>query len=204
MAVRLSDNGSQAAESWPSLDWVTHGQLLVEAMAGAESAWNELVERFSQFVWSLARSFGLDEAAASDVSQTVWLKLVEGGDRIRDPERLPGWIATTTKREAMRVVRLRSREPAVEFEFDEPDAGVSLESMLIEDEDVRAALQGFETLSDKCQHLLRLLVVDPPLSYEEISDLAEMPVGSIGPTRQRCVEKLREAMGSERVDEKGP
>lgn len=165
-------------------------------MAGSEEAWNELVDRFSQFVWSVARSYGLDEAAASDVAQTVWLKLIESGQRIREPEKLPGWIATTTKREALRVVKLRAREPSIDFEYDEPDAGFSLEGMLIEDEQVRAALEAFEELSEKCQHLLRLLCADPPLSYEEISELAEMPVGSIGPTRARCVDRLKDEMGS--------
>lgn len=179
-----------------SLEGMTHGQLLVQAMAGDESAWTELVDRFSQFVWSLARSYRLDEAAAGDVAQTVWLKLIESGDRINDPERLPGWLATTTKREAMRVVRLRAREPAIDFEFEEPSADASLEAMLIEDEAVREVLVAYEKLKDECRHLMRLLVADPPLSYEEISELAEMPIGSIGPTRGRCIEQLKKAMGS--------
>lgn len=193
---------SRAIPEAPSLVVVTHGELLTEAMAGSESAWAELVDRFSQFVWSLARSFRLDEAAASDVAQTVWLKLIESGDRISDPERLPGWLATTTKREALRVVRLRAREPAVDFEFDEPSDGASLEAMLVEDEAVREVLVAFEQLSDKCQHLLRLLVAHPPLSYEEISELAEMPVGSIGPNRGRCLDRLRESMSSPAEREK--
>ena len=179
-----------------SLGGVTHGQLLTDAMAGDEAAWSELVDRFSQFVWSLARSYRLDEAAASDVAQTVWLKLIESGDRINDPERLPGWLATTTKREALRVVRLRAREPAIDFEVDEPASDTSLEAMLIEDEAVRDVLLAYEQLSDRCQHLLRLFVADPPLSYEEISELAEMPVGSIGPTRARCLDRLKESMST--------
>lgn len=169
---------------------MTHGELLQDALAGKHEAWDELVERFSQFVWSIARSFRLDPAAASDVSQTVWLKLIENADRIQDPERLPGWLATATKREAMRVIRLRAREPLVDFEWEPPDESPSLDALLIEDEQTRAALGAFDELSDRCQHLLRLLVAEPPLSYEEISDIAEMPVGSIGPTRARCVEQL--------------
>lgn len=176
---------------------MTHGELLQDAIAGKQDAWDELVDRFGDFVWSIARSFRLDEAAAGDVSQTVWLRLLENADRIRDPERLPGWLATATKREAMRVIRLRSREPLVDFEWEPADVSPSLDAMLVEDEDVRSALLAFERLPDRCRHLLRLLVADPPLTYEEIGDLAEMPIGSIGPTRARCVEQLVSHMTAE-------
>ena len=193
--------GSALAEAppSPSLHPMTHGELLRDAIAGKEDAWHELVERFSDFVWSIARGFRLDPAAAADVSQTVWLKLLEKADSIEDPERLPGWLATATKREAMRVVRLRSREPLVDFEWEPPDAVTpTLDAMLIEDEEVRGALLAFGALTERCQHLLRLLLAEPPLSYEEISDLAEMPVGSIGPTRARCVEQLVAGMSTDR------
>ena len=86
-----------------SLARATHGELLTLASAGDQAAWNELVDRFSQMVWSIARSFRLDDATAKDVSQTVWLRLVENMHRIDDPERLPGWLATTCRREALRV-----------------------------------------------------------------------------------------------------
>ncbi|HEY6627544.1 MAG TPA: sigma-70 family RNA polymerase sigma factor, partial [Acidimicrobiia bacterium] len=81
----------------------THGELLARAARGDQAAWNALVETFGQMVWSIARSFRLDDASAKDVTQTVWLKLVENCDRIQDPERLPGWLATTCRREALRV-----------------------------------------------------------------------------------------------------
>lgn len=145
-------------------------------------------------VWSIARSYRLDEATAGDVSQTVWLRLVENLDKIEDPERLPGWLATTTRREAQRVKRLRARTVPTEFDHDIEDPAPQVESLFIEHEDRRSVVAAFAKLSEACQQLLRLLTVDPPLSYEEISETIGRPIGSLGPTRARCIERLREAM----------
>ena len=174
---------------------ITHGELLTRAAQGDQEAWNALVETFGQMVWSIARSFRLDDATAKDVTQTVWLKLVENLDRITDPERLPGWLATTCRREAIRVSKLRQRTIPTEFEYDIEDSAPSLESMLIEDEDARAVMAALSTLSEGCQQLLRLLASDPPLGYDEISELTGRPIGSLGPTRARCIERLKVAMG---------
>jgi RNA polymerase sigma factor (sigma-70 family) len=179
-----------------SLSQSTHGELLALAASGDQTAWNELVERFGQMVWSIARSFRLDEAAAKDVSQTVWLRLVENIERIDDPERLPGWLATTCRREALRVHGLRDRAIPTEFEYDIPDDRPSLESMLVEDEQAREVVAAFETIGEDCRQLLRLLTTDPPLSYEEISGLVGRPIGSLGPTRSRCIERLRAAISA--------
>jgi RNA polymerase sigma factor (sigma-70 family) len=179
-----------------SLSHATHGELLTLAKAGDKTAWSELVDRFSQMVWSIARSFRLDEATAKDVSQTVWLRLVENIDRIDDPERLPGWLATTCRREALRVQGLRDRVIPTEFEYDIPDERPSLESMLVEDEEAREVVAAFETISEDCRQLLRLLTTDPPLSYEEISELVDRPIGSLGPTRSRCIERLKAAISA--------
>jgi RNA polymerase sigma factor (sigma-70 family) len=179
-----------------SLSHATHGELLTLAKTGDKTAWSELVDRFSQMVWSMARSFRLDDADAKDVAQTVWLRLVENIDRIDDPERLPGWLATTCRREALRVQGLRNRVIPTEFEYDLPDDRPSLESMLVEDEAAREVVAAFETLSEDCRQLLRLLTADPPLSYEEISELVGRPIGSLGPTRARCIERLRAAIST--------
>ena len=175
---------------------VTHGELLARAAAGNQGAWNDLVDRFGQLVWSVARSFRLDEATAKDVSQTVWLKLIENLSGIDDPERLPGWLVTTCRREAMRVSKLRDRVIPTEFEYDVVDDSPSLETLLIEDETSREVVTAFRTLSEGCQQLLRLLTVDPPLSYDDISEATGRPVGSLGPTRARCIERLKSAMTS--------
>ena len=172
----------------------THGDLLTRAASGDQVAWNGLVERFGGLVWSVARSFRLDEATARDVSQTVWLKLVEHCDRIRDPERLPGWLATTTRREALRVVKARDRMTPSDFEYDIEDPAPSLESMLIEDEETRAVVDAYRQLTEDCRQLLRLLTVEPALSYEEIAGVLDRPVGSLGPTRARCIERLKRTL----------
>lgn len=172
----------------------THGELLARAAAGNQDAWNDLVDRFGQMVWSVARSFRLDDATAKDVSQTVWLKLIENASKIQDPERLPGWLATTCRREALRVSRLRNRTIPTEFEFDVEDDAPSLETLMVEDEESREVVSAFRTLSKGCQQLLRLLTVEPALTYDEISEAIGRPVGSLGPTRSRCIERLKSAM----------
>ena len=180
----------------------THGELLTRAASGDQAAWNALVDRFGQMVWSVARSFRLDEAAAKDVAQTVWLKLVENCDKITEPEKLPGWLATTTRREALRVAKLRERAVPTEFEYDIEDQSPSLESLMVDDEEIREVLTSFRGLTEDCQELLRLLVLDPPLSYEEIAVLTERPIGSLGPTRSRCIEKLKLGLEARIRDDK--
>lgn len=173
----------------------THGELLSLAADGDQEAWNALVERFGQMVWAIARSFRLDDATAKDVSQTVWLKLVENCGRIQDPERLPGWLATTCRREAIRASRSRERLLPTAHDLDVADESADLDSMLIEDEEARSVVRAFKLLSDDCRRLLRLLAVDPPLSYDEIAALLDRPVGSLGPTRARCLDRLKSSIG---------
>lgn len=179
----------------PTMEALSHGELLRRAGAGDGSAWNDLVERFGQMVWSIARGFRLDDATAKDVSQTVWLKLVENIDKITDPERLPGWLATTARREALRVSKARDRDIATDFEYDVPDdISPSLDEMLIDDEENRSVVRAFATLDAVCQQLLRLMMIEPALSYEEISETTGRPIGSLGPTRARCLDKLKSAI----------
>lgn len=186
------------AHAWsiydPPIESLSHGALLDLAANGERAAWDALVDRFGQMVWSVARGFRLDEATAKDVSQTVWLRLIENIDRIKDPERLPGWLATTCRRESMRVVARGRRDLPTEFEFDVEDEGPSLDEMLIDDEESRIIRNAFETLDETCRELLRLMTIEPALSYEEMSELTGRPIGSLGPTRARCLDKLRSAI----------
>ncbi|HEX6222077.1 MAG TPA: sigma-70 family RNA polymerase sigma factor [Acidimicrobiia bacterium] len=176
------------------MEAVSHGELLTLAAGGDRGAWDALVERFGQMVWSVARSFRLDDAMAKDVSQTVWLKLIENIDRIKDPERLPGWLATTTRREALRVAKARDRAVVTDFEYDIEDPAPSLDEMLIDEEENRVVVRAFSTLDDMCRQLLRLMMIEPALSYEEISEASGRPIGSLGPTRARCLDKLKGAI----------
>jgi RNA polymerase sigma factor (sigma-70 family) len=167
-------------------------ELLAAAGSGEQAAWDGLVERFGRLVWSVVRGFRLDAASAADVSQTVWLRLVENVSRIRDPERLASWLATTARNESIRAKRKLDRAVPTMFEFDVVDDTVApLDERMIRDEGIARVAAAFNDLAPQCQDLLRLLVADPPLDYETIATIVERPIGSIGPTRARCLERLR-------------
>jgi RNA polymerase sigma factor (sigma-70 family) len=165
--------------------------LLERAAKGDESAWNELVEHFAGLVWSIARSYRLGAAATDDVVQTVWLRLAEHCERIRQPERLAAWLATTTRNESLRVARQASRfgaEPS--YEISDPTTP-STDERVSDADDLTRVMAGFAQLSVDDQQLLRLLCAVPPLDYETIAEILGRPIGSIGPTRARCLERLR-------------
>lgn len=168
------------------------GQLLHAAGKGDQAAWNMLVERFSGLVWATVRAYRLASNDRAEVVQTTWLRLVEHLDRIREPERLGAWLATTARHECLRQLRLGARETvtsAVE-QFDRPSDAALDQDVLSAERDA-ALWQAFAGLGERCQALLRLLMADVAPSYEEVSAALDMPIGAIGPTRQRCLERLR-------------
>ena len=169
--------------------------LVLRARKGDADAWDALVERFAPLIWSICGRSSLGRADAPDVGQYVWLRLVDHLEAIHDPAALPGWLATTTKRECFRVLRVARSQRA-------PEHGPDIESM--PDEQTRTAEQevllaerhaalreAFYRLPPPCQRLVALLLEDPPVPYAEISARLGIPVGSIGPSRLRCVKKLR-------------
>jgi len=167
---------------------------IVQAAAAGESwAWEELTRRFAGSIMASARSCRLCEADAWEVQQTTWLRLVENIGRIQKPERVGSWIATTARRECLRLIRLRSR---VSFDDDaiarSADVSIpSADSGPIAEEQARLVRKAFEQLPPKCQRLLAFLSGDDALPYKDISEALSMPIGSIGPTRGRCLEHLR-------------
>jgi RNA polymerase sigma factor (sigma-70 family) len=168
--------------------------LVATAATGDERAWAELVRRFGGLVWGTARSFRLSQQDIEDVSQTTWLLLAGHIHRLREPEALPGWLVTTTRRESIRVGQ-RRRVEIREFEYEQPDLPDRTlaqpdEGLLREElrEHVRRSL---EKLPEPCQRLLAMLATDPPMSYRAVGLALDMPTGSIGPTRARCLERLR-------------
>ncbi|MFJ5988955.1 RNA polymerase sigma factor [Lentzea sp. NPDC092896] len=170
--------------------------LVSAAAAGDQSAWNEIVDRYTPLVVSVIYKHRLRPADAADVNQTLWLRLVEQIGRLREPEALPGWIMTTTRNECLRVLRVQQRthlyDPLSEsdaLESEQVDADV--ESDLLAVERRQALRDGFAELTEQCKRLLTKLMTDPPPSYQVVSEELAMPVGSIGPTRIRCLEKLR-------------
>lgn len=171
------------------------GELIERAASGDQPAWDALVEQYERLVWSVIRRFRLDDATTADVFQTVWLRFVEHIDRIRSPEAVASWLATTARHESIRVSKARRRQIPTEFEYDVPDtASPSPGERLEANEEQLVAVEAFAQLSEQCQELLRLLIAEPPLDYDTISALTGRPVGSIGPTRGRCLERLRRLM----------
>jgi RNA polymerase sigma factor (sigma-70 family) len=172
-------------------------QLVRRAADGDSSAWDALVSRFSGLVWAVARQHRLSDADAGDVSQATWLRLVENLGALREPEAVAGWLATTARREALRVIRLGGRQLPTDFDavIEIPDDAERTDPsrFLLADERQSAMRTAFATLGEACRTLLLLLVADPPVSYAEISATLEMPIGSIGPTRARCLDRLRKS-----------
>jgi RNA polymerase sigma factor (sigma-70 family) len=168
--------------------------LVRRASDGDESAWTALVGRFAGMVWAIARGHGLCDADAADVSQTTWLRLTEHLSSIREPERLGAWLATTARRESLRMLRSRERLVLVDDcaeRLAHLTASPRSDDMTVAEPDA-ALWTAFEALPEKCRALLRALLTDPPLSYAELSETFGMPIGSIGPTRARCLDRLRE------------
>ncbi len=173
----------------------TNIELVAAAAAGDQGAWDTLVERYTALLWSMAD--------AADVVQTTWLRLVEHLDRITDPERLPGWLATTARREAQRVAR-RADWPRPGDDFAViADGGAALDDRLLRDERDAALWAALALLDEACQRLLRVLIADPAPSYADVAVVFGMKIGSIGPTRQRCLAKLRRLALAAGLDDLG-
>lgn len=179
-------------------------QLVQASASGDEQAWNELVHRYAPLVMAVARTYQLSTDDAQDVSQTVWLRLVEHLPELREPDALPGWLATTTRRECSRQARQAWRMLPSDPHDDEPLQGLSgrtptvghpesaaLDAAILRAELRQALRDGLSELPPRDRQLLRLRAADPPASYHEISQLLGIPVGSIGPTLRRSLEKLR-------------
>ena len=170
--------------------------LVARALDGDQHAWNEIIDRYAPLVWFICQRYRLSRADADDIGQTVWLLLVEQLGNIRQPAALPGWLATTTQRECLRVVKAASRYTHAELpegsQSDQPDRAAEL----IEQEIIAAELKGavraaFAGLPEHCRRLLSMLISDPPVSYAQISATLSVRIGSIGPQRARCLDRLR-------------
>ena len=172
-------------------------RLVRAAARDDRAAWNLLVEEFGGMVWAIARAHRLSDADAADVSQSTWLILLEHLDSIHEPERVGAWLATTARRECLRVLRAARRcvlsgDELVEAAANDPE----LEALLAAERD-RVLWRCFVRLRPSDQALLRLLVAGPRPAYEEISAALDMPIGSIGPTRARALERLQKELERE-------
>ncbi|MGQ0467681.1 MAG: RNA polymerase sigma factor [Sporichthyaceae bacterium] len=168
--------------------------LLAAAAEGDSPAWQALVDDFLPLVWSVIRSHRLDSQLAEEVNQEVWLRLVENVGRLREPAALPGWLRTTTHRECIRARRRAWETPAGWELLQAPDP--TPETEVLAEERTRVVGDALTRLSAKCQSLLRVWAWSPGAGYAEIAADLGMPVGSLGPTRSRCLERLRKRLES--------
>jgi RNA polymerase sigma factor (sigma-70 family) len=168
--------------------------LVAAALDGDHTAWNSLVVRYTPLALAIVRRHRLRGDDAEDVIQTVWLRLVENLGAIREPQALPGWIVTTARNECLRLIKGRQAVfPADLTDHsrpNEPDLDV-IDAGLQVAERHEALLIALAELTDRQRDLMLLLIEDPPPDYEQISRRLGMPVGSIGPTRARCLARMR-------------
>ena len=180
------------------------GLLVRSAANGDEAAWRGLVTRFSSLVWAVARAHRLTNADAADVYQTTWLRLAEHIGRIEHPDRVGAWLATAARRECLQSLRSAAKTAPTD-DMDRldttPVVGNPTEEAVLAAETERedaaraaAMWRAFSRLSGRCRELLRILMATPPPSYAEVAAALGLPLGSIGPTRARCLQRLREEM----------
>ena len=160
---------------------------------GDARAMDDLVRLMTPVLWHVARSYGLDTAMAEDVVQSTWLALVRSGDGIHDTRAVSGWLTTSARREAWRVGKVHRRADATDTVDLEPHLPVeeSAESTAARADESHRLWTAVATLDERCRRLLRIVAFDERPDYARIANDLAMPVGSIGPTRQRCLGKLR-------------
>jgi RNA polymerase sigma factor (sigma-70 family) len=174
-------------------------ELVKRAAAGDELAWRRLIDEFGPLLRHISSTYRLGEAEAADAVATTWFKLVEHIGLLRDGCAVQGWLATTLRRECLARVRARSRErPVADFaDIDEPAHMVDFDRRLISADRRRMLHSALMEISEPHRQLIAMLFADPAPSYAEISASLEVPIGSIGPTRSRLLEKLRQALSQD-------
>src|SRR5260370_6592391 len=166
--------------------------------AGDEGAWSRLVDHFAGLVWSVIRGYRMSTADSADVSQTTWMRLAEHIHKVREPERIGAWLATTAGRECLRMIRQNQRavpsDDVFLTEVPDADPAVAPDHRVLALERDGELWEAFSELPAKAQLLLPLLFADPPPSYEEISAATGMPIRSIGPTPGRYLSQPQARM----------
>jgi RNA polymerase sigma factor (sigma-70 family) len=168
-------------------------ELVSLCLGGDPQAWEALVVRYRRLIYSIPVKFSFTSADAADVFQAVCLKLIEHLHELKDESKVSAWLITTTTRQCIYVRSQRSRETSTDEDFEEPAApGVNVEEIRIQTQEQQTVREAVENLPDRCRKLLEMLYFDSKNpTYEEISQTMSIPVPSIGPTRARCLEKLR-------------
>ncbi len=168
--------------------------LINQASQGDGASWDKLVRRFERLVWSVVSGFRLSEADSLDAAQVTWLRLVENLGKLNEPDRVGSWLATTARRESLRILARRNRsEPVDPGTFDHLKAFGDQYQTVDQNDEFRSVLRAIDKLSPNCRLLLSLLLSDPSPTYQEIAASLEISVGTIGPRRLRCLGELRSA-----------
>jgi RNA polymerase sigma factor (sigma-70 family) len=176
--------------------------VVEQAREGNPEAWGELVARFGVMIAATGRRYRLTPADVAELQQTTWLRLVENIHRVEQPERVGGWLATTARRESLQLVRRAARyhTGAEQMLANMPDSHLpEPDTRPIAEEREVVLRAAWERLKPRCQELLSRLVTDEPVGYKDLSRLLQMPIGSIGPTRARCLQHLRRLVEDEGV-----
>jgi len=167
-------------------------EIVRSAASGDATAWDRLMDQYGKLIWAITRDFNLAESDASDVVQTTWLRLVEHIDRLEHPERVGAWLATVARNECLRNIAARKRLVPVGEEYGLEtitDNQQPVDEALLAAERVRMVREAMKLLPQRWQRLMELVMAEQ--SYAVISDRLNLPVGSIGPTRGRCLDRLR-------------
>ncbi len=165
--------------------------LVAAVRGGDQEAWNRLVDRFAPLLGSVCAKFALDPHDRQDVAAGVWLRLLERLHTLREPAALPGWLATTTRNECLALLRSRRRTLPTDFDHDVPDDAPEAGTDLIAELRRHALRDAWAGLSERCRELLSMLFGDPPIPYAEVATRLGVQIGTIGPTRLRCLAALR-------------
>jgi len=195
-----STEGGAAAAHQAGILSADAGELAQMAAAGDEHAWAGLVNRFTPMLWAIARSYRLPTPDAADVVQVAWLRLLQHLPRVRQPHLVGAWLATTVRRECLTTIRRRDRERPCDLDetrLPADNCGGDVDEGVLRAERDALLHRAVRQLPPRQQLLLRLLTAEPPPSYREISAATGIPIGSIGPTRARALQRLRGLLAHE-------
>lgn len=179
--------------------WDTAARCFRAWKDGDRSALDELVRQVSPVLWQVVRSYGLDRTSAEDVVQTTWMTIIRKSEQVRDDQAVLRWLTMTARREAWRVAQSQTRsnptdETVIELSL---PATPSPESEVLESDTMRRLWSHVRQLDARCQHLLRVVAFQERPDYASLAERLDMPMGSIGPTRSRCLSKLRTLIASD-------
>lgn len=191
--ISMTDASPVGAVSDGSARWERAADLFADWRSGNRHAMDDLVRLMTPVLWHVVRAYGLERSLAEDVVQSTWLALVRGHDKIIDERAISGWLTVTARREAWRVGKSHRRTDATADELLEPmlPPQESSEAEVTASDESRRMWSAVSALTPRCQRLLRIIAFDDRPDYAGIAAELDMPIGSIGPTRKRCLAKLR-------------